>query len=97
MVVHVGAVSRGEVNVGEIVERKVNSARRSGTGANHSATHLLHDALRRVLGEHVTQKGSMMSPERLRFDCSHTKPITPEQIAAVEAIVNRMIRKNRDS
>ena len=96
MFVHLGTLNRGALAVGDVVEMKVDHVRRSATRANHSATHLLHEALRRVLGEHVTQKGSMVGPDRLRFDFSHPKPMTPEEIAEVEAIVNRVIRQNRD-
>ncbi len=96
MFVHIGTLTRGRLKVGDVVEMKVDGGRRSATRANHSATHLLHEALRRVLGPHVTQKGSMVAPERLRFDFSHPKPMTADEIARVEEIVNRVIRQNRD-
>ena len=96
MHVHIGKITRGTLKVGDVVEMKVDHAVRSSTRANHSATHLLHEALRRVLGEHVTQKGSLVSSERLRFDFSHPKPMTAEEIGQVEAIVNAMVRQNSD-
>jgi alanyl-tRNA synthetase len=96
MHVHIGKLVRGRLKIGDIVEMKVDKALRDATRANHSATHLVHEALRRVLGPHVTQKGSMVGPERLRFDFSHPKPMTAEEIAEVEAIVNRIIRQNAE-
>jgi len=92
--VHVGHVEAGSFQAGDAVELQVDHARRSAIRANHSATHLLHEALRQVLGTHVAQKGSLVAPERLRFDISHTKPMLPEEIATVEALANTYVRQN---
>ncbi|MEO8175985.1 MAG: alanine--tRNA ligase [Sphingomicrobium sp.] len=88
-------ISAGLVKVGDTVQQKVDSERRDRIRANHSATHLLHAALRRRLGDHVTQKGSLVAPDRLRFDFSHPTALTPADIAAVEADVNAHIRHNQ--
>ena len=87
-------VAEGRLAVGEQVQLHVDADKRLTTRANHSATHLLHAALRNVLGEHVTQKGQMVDGERIRFDFSHGQAVTPEQIAAIEAEVNAVIRQN---
>jgi alanyl-tRNA synthetase len=87
-------VLAGELSVGDTVQQKVDSERRSRVRANHSATHLLHAALRRHLGTHVTQKGSLVAPDYFRFDFSHPKALTREEIDAVEAEVNAQIRSN---
>ena len=87
-------VEAGSVKVGDAVELVVEHDRRSAIRSNHSSTHLLHEALRQVLGDHVAQKGSMVSAERLRFDFSHPKPIADEELSRVEAIVNRVVRQN---
>jgi alanyl-tRNA synthetase len=94
--VHQGEITSGALAVGDAVELRVDGARRAGLRAHHSATHLLHEALRRRLGEHVTQKGSLVAPDRLRFDISQPKPLTREDIEVVEAEVNARIRDNAE-
>ncbi|WP_299618535.1 DHHA1 domain-containing protein, partial [Pelagibius sp.] len=89
-----GTVERGTLKVGTGLELRVDSARRTALRAHHSATHLLHEALRRRLGDHVTQKGSLVAEDRLRFDISHPKPLSDDDIQAVEAEVNARIRAN---
>ena len=92
--VHFGKVVSGPVKPGVPAVLEVDQARRSATRANHSATHLIHEALRMVLGDHVAQKGSLVSPDRLRFDISHPKPIDANELFAVERIANAMILQN---
>jgi alanyl-tRNA synthetase len=92
--VHVGTVEQGSLKVGAALDLNVDHARRSAIRQNHSATHLLHEALRQVLGDHVAQKGSLVAPDRLRFDFSHPKPMTPEEIERVEDIVNDVVLQN---
>ena len=93
-IVHYGAVEEGQLNLGDAVDAIVDDERRQAIRLNHSATHLMHAALRKVLGEHVQQKGSLVAPDRLRFDFSHYEPVTPEQIAEIERLVNDEIRRN---
>jgi alanyl-tRNA synthetase len=96
LIVHDVSIVEGSARVGMAVELAVDHAARSATRANHSATHILHEALRLVLGDHVAQKGSLVSPERLRFDIAHPKPITAAEIAAVEDIANRIVLENAE-
>ncbi|HEX9648416.1 MAG TPA: alanine--tRNA ligase, partial [Alphaproteobacteria bacterium] len=94
LVVHLGQVTRGALKLGDTVELRVDGERRDRLRANHSATHLLHAALRRRLGPHVTQKGSLVAPDRLRFDISHPKPVGDDELGAIEREVNAEILAN---
>jgi alanyl-tRNA synthetase len=94
LIIHDVSVAAGTLALGTPVALEVDHARRSAVRANHSATHLLHEALRRVLGDHVAQKGSLVAPDRLRFDFSHPKPLTEEERAEVEDIANRFVLRN---
>ncbi|MEN9012250.1 MAG: alanine--tRNA ligase [Yoonia sp.] len=92
--VHVGTVTEGEISNGQGAELSVDAARRGQIEANHSATHLLNEALRNTLGDHIAQRGSLNAADRMRFDFSHTKPVSADEIAAVQAEVNGLIRQN---
>ena len=92
--VHFGTVEQGALKVGDRIEAVVDADRRQAIRLNHTATHLMHAALRQVLGDHVTQKGSLVAPDRLRFDFSHYEGVTPEQLQEIENLVNGEIRKN---
>jgi alanyl-tRNA synthetase len=94
LIVHEGVVEEGEITPGLALELEVDHERRKAARANHSATHILHEALRQVLGEHVAQKGSLVAPERLRFDFTHPKPLTPEELTRVERLANEIVQDN---
>jgi alanyl-tRNA synthetase len=93
---HIGKLAGAPLKVGDKVEAAIDSARRERTKRNHTATHLLHAALREVLGTHVQQKGSLVAPDRLRFDFAHFQPVTPEELRRIERRVNEEIRANHD-
>jgi alanyl-tRNA synthetase len=93
-IVHYGSVQAGEISIGDEVDAHVDADRRQAIRLNHSATHLMHAALRSVLGDHVQQKGSLVAPDRLRFDFSHYEGVTNEQLQEIENIVNEEIRRN---
>jgi alanyl-tRNA synthetase len=92
--VHIGIVEEGALKLGTPLQLDVDHARRTAIRSNHSATHLLHEALRQVLGDHVAQKGSLVAPDRLRFDFSHPKPMSPEELEKVEDIANDFVLQN---
>ena len=94
---HIGRVVSGRLSAGDTVTATIDRARREAIVLNHSATHLLHAALRTVLGDHVTQKGSLVAPDRLRFDFSHHQPVTADELEQIEALVNEQIRRNAEA
>ncbi len=93
---HYGSVKKGEIKIKDVVELKINTERREDLKAYHSATHLLHESLRRTLGKHVMQKGSLVAPDRLRFDFSHMKPITDKELEKINKLVNEYVEANTE-
>ena len=94
--IHIGKLIKGSISKGDTLDLKIDSERRSNIRAYHSATHLLNEALRRILGKHVTQKGSFVGPDRLRFDFSHMKPISKDEVNKIENYVNSMVESKGD-
>ncbi len=94
--VHTGKVEKGSIKIGQSVNLEIDVNKRSNSRANHSATHLLHESLRRTLGKHVTQKGSLVSPDRLRFDFSHNKPIEKDEMQKINKFVNEIVQGSTD-
>ena len=94
LIVHAGVVEEGDISLGDPVEAQVEPARRMDTARNHSGTHLLHASLRLVLGPHVRQAGSLVAPDRLRFDYSHVSPLSREELLEIQGLVNRKVRDN---
>lgn len=94
LIVHEGLLEEGELKPDLVLELEVDHARRKATRANHSATHILHEALRQTLGDHVAQKGSLVAPDRLRFDFTHPKPLTEEELSRVETLANKIVQDN---
>jgi alanyl-tRNA synthetase len=94
--VHLGTLESGTLKTGAALQLEVDHARRTAIRANHSATHLLHEALRQVLGDHIAQRGSLVSPDRLRFDFAHTKPISPDELRRIEDIANEVVLENSE-
>jgi alanyl-tRNA synthetase len=92
--VHLGTVEQGTLKAGTALQLEVDHARRASIRAHHSATHLLHEALRQVLGDHIAQRGSLVAPDRLRFDFVHPKPITPDELGRIEDIANAVVLEN---
>ena len=94
--VHTGIVEKGSIKIGQSVNLEIDINKRNNSRANHSATHLLHESLRRTLGKHVTQKGSLVSPDRLRFDFSHNKPIDKDEMIKINKVVNQIVEGSSD-
>ena len=94
--VHMGKIESGSIKIGQSVNLEINLENRNNSKANHSATHLLHESLRRTLGKHVTQKGSLVSPERLRFDFSHNKPIEKKEMVQINKVVNQIVEDSTE-